>query len=78
MEDMSVKRLSEEVLGMVKMFNALFRKSLQQVPNDVDEETAKNIMYTFSMSQIPEELVSRCYLKLTWCSFYVPILIGNV
>lgn len=61
MEDYSVKRPPEAVLFMVRMMIGVFRKALQQVPNDVDEETAKDILFQFVFSQIPEEQVSRCH-----------------
>ncbi|KAF8768170.1 protein ABHD11-like [Argiope bruennichi] len=55
-EDMSCRKLSQPMLDMVFLYISLGRAALEQVPSDVDEDTARKIIFDTVMQSLPQEL----------------------
>ncbi|CAL1278460.1 unnamed protein product [Larinioides sclopetarius] len=55
-EDMSCRKIPPAILEMVVLYVSLGQAALEQVPADVDEETARQIIFDSVLRGLPQEL----------------------
>ncbi|GBM81372.1 hypothetical protein AVEN_172005-1, partial [Araneus ventricosus] len=55
-EDISCRKIPQPILEMVLLYVSLGQAALEQVPTDVDEDTARKIIFDAVLQGLPQEL----------------------